>query len=72
MLLEMATGDPNMPKGGHADDLVMLASTDAKQAFGPRTKHKRKRGEFGFGVKFRKTCHLSEKSKKSGCPYLSI
>ena len=49
MLLEMATGDPNMPKGGHADDLVMLASTDAKQAFGPRTNHKRKRGEFGFG-----------------------
>ena len=49
MMLEMATGDPNMPKGGHADDLAMLASTDAKQMLGPRTSYKRKRGEFGFG-----------------------
>ena len=30
MLLEMATGDENMPKGGHPDDLARLAGTDEK------------------------------------------
>merc|ERR1719420_1139217 len=30
LLLEMATGDENMPKGGHQDDLSRLAATDEK------------------------------------------
>ena len=50
MLLEMATGDPNMPKGGHSDDLEMLKAMDEKQILGPRTAYKRKRGEFGYGA----------------------
>ena len=49
LLLEMATGDENMPKGGHPDDLAMLAQTDEKQLTGPRTSHERKKGEFGYG-----------------------
>lgn len=31
MLLEMATGDENMPKGGHPDDLEALESSDANE-----------------------------------------
>jgi len=50
LLLEMATGDENMPKGGHPDDLAMLAETDEKLLLGPRTDHKRRKGEFGFGA----------------------
>ena len=50
LLLEMATGDENMPKGGHADDLVVLQQTDEKQLLGPRVDHKRKKGEFGYGA----------------------
>ena len=49
LLLEMATGDENMPKGGHPEDLAMLAQTDEKQLTGPRTSHERKKGEFGYG-----------------------
>ena len=50
MLLEMATGDSNMPKGGHQDDLALLKATDDKHIAGPRTNWKRKRGEFGYGA----------------------
>ena len=50
LLLEIATGDESMPKGGHPDDLAMLAETDEKLLFGPRTDYKRKKGEFGFGA----------------------
>ena len=50
MLLEMATGDPNMPKGGHPDDIAMLRATDDKHVCGPRTGWKRKKGEFGYGA----------------------
>ena len=50
MLLEMATGDPNMPKGGHASDLARLAKSDAKHICGPRTEWKRKEAEFGSGA----------------------
>jgi hypothetical protein len=49
MLLEMATGDKNMPKGGHPDDLARLASTDEKNLAGPRAAWKRKKGEYGYG-----------------------
>ena len=41
LLLEMATGDENMPKGGHPDDLKRLASTDEKHWAGPRCESKR-------------------------------
>ena len=50
LLLEMATGDENMPKGGHPDDLTLLAATDEKQLTGPRRSWKRKRGDFGYGA----------------------
>ena len=50
LLLEMATGDPNMPKGGHASDLARLAKSDAKNICGPRTQWKRKEAEFGSGA----------------------
>ena len=49
LLLEMATGDANMPKGGHPDDLKVLASTDDKNISGPRTAWTRQEGEFGYG-----------------------
>ena len=49
LLLEMATGDPNMPKGGHASDLARLAKSDSLNICGPRTQWKRKEGEFGSG-----------------------
>ena len=49
MLLEMATGDENMPKGGHQEDLKLLAATDEKHPLGPRGKWKRKQGAFGYG-----------------------
>lgn len=39
LLLEMATGDENMPKGGQPDDLAMLTETDKKLLFGPRAGH---------------------------------
>ena len=38
MLLEMATGDENAPKGGHPDDLARMASSEAKNICGPRRK----------------------------------
>ena len=50
MLLEMATGDENMPKGGHADDLTRLAGSERKHICGPKLKWKRKQGEHGFGA----------------------
>ncbi len=50
MLLEMATGDQNMPKGGHASDLARLAKSDSLNICGPRKEWKRKEGEFGSGA----------------------
>ena len=50
LLLEMATGDENMPKGGHPDDLKRLASTDEKHLAGPRGVWKRKQGDYGYGA----------------------
>ena len=50
MLLEMATGDENVPKGGHPDDLARMASSEAKNVCGPRRKWKRKKGEHGYGA----------------------
>ena len=50
LLLEMATGDENMPKGGHPDDIVRLAAIDDKNPMGPREAWTRKRGEYGYGA----------------------
>ena len=50
MLLEMATGGPNMPKGGHASDLARLAKSDALNICGPRSQWQRKEAEFGSGA----------------------
>lgn len=51
LLLEMATGDENMPsKGGHPEDLEMLESSDGKMLCGPRKNFKRKQGDYGYGA----------------------
>lgn len=50
LLLEMATGDENMPKGGHPDDLARLVATDEKNLAGPRRGWKRKQGDYGYGA----------------------
>lgn len=53
LLLEMATGDDNMPKGGHKDDVTLRdAMKGARVAAiaGPRSGWKRKQGEFGAGA----------------------
>ena len=50
LLLEMATGDENMPKGGHPEDLARLAATDDKNLAGPRAGWTRKKGDFGYGA----------------------
>ena len=50
MLLEMATGDENMPKGGHKVDLESLTTTDDKNICGPRLDWKRKEGDNGYGA----------------------
>lgn len=48
LLLEMATGDDNAPKGGHADVVKRMAGTEAKNVCGPRSKWKRRKGEHGY------------------------
>jgi hypothetical protein len=50
LLLEMATGDENMPKGGHPDDLDRLAGTDEKNLAGRRIAWKRSRADYGYGA----------------------
>ena len=50
LLLEMATGDENMPKGGHPEDLEVLESSDGKMLCGPRKNFKRKQGDYGCGA----------------------
>ena len=50
LLLEMATGDENMPKGGHPEDLARLAATDDKNLAGPRGGWTRKKGDYGYGA----------------------
>ena len=51
MLLEMATGDENMPKGGRHQD-VFESDDDAVNMYmcGKRSGWKRKRGEYGEGA----------------------
>ena len=64
MMLEMATGDENMPKGGHPDDLQAMASRDDKNICGPRTEWKREKGETGYGAYKDEPWHIQAFEKR--------
>jgi len=49
LLLDMASGSEDAPKGGHAEDIAANADHEMVGACGPRALQKRRAGKFGTG-----------------------
>jgi hypothetical protein len=49
LLLDMASGSEDAPKGGHAEDISANVDHELVNACGPRALQKRKAGQFGTG-----------------------